>query len=94
LSKFKICAKTAVITYRFDLDDLEDIVAKAGTTLRIEIPIKKTHPIPTADWSLAGKPVDDSRADSKVWWYYHKLYKTCQLWSQLSVKEFNLKVIL
>jgi len=70
LSKLNIYIKTAAITCRFDLDDLEDIVAKAGTTLRIEIPIKKTHPIPTADWSLAGKPVADNRADSKVCWYY------------------------
>ena len=47
------------------MNGIKDIVAKAGTTLRIEVPFIKTHPIPTARWSVNGDSVDD-RANSEV----------------------------
>lgn len=38
---------------------MSDVSAKAGTTLRIAIPILKTHPIPTAEWTLNDQPIGD-----------------------------------
>ncbi|XP_067930808.1 twitchin-like [Watersipora subatra] len=49
----------------FDMDGIKDVVAKAGTTLRIEVPITKAHPVPSVLWSVNGESIDD-RAVSNV----------------------------
>lgn len=53
------------MSHRFDMDGIKDVVAKAGTTLRIEVPFTKTHPVPAALWTVDGDSVDD-RAVSEV----------------------------
>lgn len=53
---------------RVDMSQVTDVTAKAGTTMRIVIPITKTHPVPTATWTLNDKDLDD-RANVEVFYY-------------------------
>lgn len=51
---------------RIDLENMSDVSAKADTTLRISIPILKTHPIPTAEWTLNGKPIEGATVEVSI----------------------------
>lgn len=55
-----------VIACRFDYEKINDVTAKAGTTLRIVVPILKTHPVPEAQWKVNDADVDVDRAKSEV----------------------------